>query len=204
MNFVKMMLMMTVIDLAMDTGVDLTVTKIRELINEKFPDSDIDDGFIGTFLDQFPERLSMFTTMIVMQNSANIMSNYIEPFSDKIADGFNDLKVIHKLGKTVGDAFKTFKSGKINLGKMAKGVAGSTTTALAETKTNQLTEAYMRASTFLYYKQHLADQNAGVILNGVANSKIASNTKNLNKKSLSTEEMKQLMASLLEVKKYGG
>jgi len=204
MNFVKMMIMMTVIDLAMDTGVDLTVTKLRELIKEKFPDSNIDDEFISTFLDQLPERLSMFTTMMVMQQSSDIMNKYIEPMVNRIIDGVKDTKIYFKLAKTVLDSYKTLKSGKINLGKAAGGIAAETTTALAKAQTNELTEGYMKFVKVAYYKQDLGLRNADVMLNSMSNLKIANNTNNLKKKNMTTEEFQNVLASLLESKKYGG
>lgn len=204
MNFVKMLVMMTVIDLAMDTGVDLTVTKLRKLINKKFPDSDIDDGFIGTFLEQLPERLSMFTTMMVMQQSSDIMNKYIEPMVNRIIDGVKDTKIYFKLAKTVLDTYKTVKSGKIKLGRAAGGVAAEATTALAKAQTNELTEGYMKFVKVAYYKQDLGLRNADVMLNSMANLKIANNTNNLNKKNMTTEEFQKILASLLESKKYGG
>lgn len=203
MNFLNMFIMMTIVDLAMDLGTEMTLAGIRGLLDEKFPTNNISDGFIGKFLEQMPQRVSMFATMAVMQHSNLIMNSYVEPFVTDMIDKGKDLKAWFKTGKGIVNSFASPGGSKFNV----KGVASSALKVLDTyqvTQYNQYTDEFMLHLDFLYKKQDLSNGVASATLNGINTGIIASNTKSLSKKTMTSDEMIKLLNGLLNSKKYGG
>lgn len=203
MDYINMFIMMTVIDLAVDLGTEMTLEGIRGLLNDKFPNNKVSDGFIGKFLEQMPQRVSMFTTMMVMQHSNLIMNNYLEPFIKEKVDNLKDFKVWFDSAKGIAKAF-TSKGGK--LGKV-KGVYSGAVAVLDTyevTEYNQFNDNFMKNIDFLHKKQDLSNGLALGVLNGVNSGIIASNTKSMAKKTPTSEETIKLLNGLLNAKKYGG
>ncbi len=203
MDYINMFIMMTVVDLVMDLGLEMTLESIRGVLDKKFPNNQISDSFIDKFLNQMPQRISMFTTMIIMQHSNLIMNSYIEPFIKDKVDKMKDMAVWYKSAKTIIKNFAP-QGGKFGTVKGIYNGAMSLNKTYEVTEYNQFNDGFMKNIDFLHKKQQLANELSGTVLSGVNTGIIASNTKSMAKKTMTTDEMIELLNGLLASKKYGG